>query len=372
MSLDCAILVPFYRSRQWLDRCLESAVAQPVRWILLWDDGSTDGSLAIAQKWAAQDDRVVIQSAPNAGACAARNALLDWALAATDVEWFQYIDADDWIAPGKVERQIALAEPDSEWLYCDQVYLDYSYYPAHAIVRRWLDPHGLGYPPHPGSWLLRRSLFDRLPSLRWDQRFWACRNDLDFWLQGVTLGARTQHTRFVGSFYRAEWGRSQLTNVPAWYELDTIQAKFPAWVVTQRSTYSDQHCGAPPKGRSNYRARYDTPKLPGELPTVLIDVSPWTEPEGDWQRAIAALEALSARDLPCHVAILWPWGEQVARVRSIPVESLELRDYEGDFDCRVATGLEPVAIAPLELFDPPISWSPIGENPTPGTAKDGI
>lgn len=67
------------------------------------DDGSTDGTLQrLRDLERASGGRLRVIAQANAGASAARNT----GLAATQGEWVQFLDADDRLAPGKIERQI--------------------------------------------------------------------------------------------------------------------------------------------------------------------------------------------------------------------------------------------------------------------------
>jgi glycosyltransferase involved in cell wall biosynthesis len=102
MSPLVSILIPCYNAEQWLAETLRSALAQT--WsnkeIIVIDDGSCDRSFAIAQTFVSSGIKVIQQ--PNRGASAARNR----ALAEAQGEFIQYLDADDLLAPDKIERQV--------------------------------------------------------------------------------------------------------------------------------------------------------------------------------------------------------------------------------------------------------------------------
>ena len=101
-----SIIIPCYNAERWLAETLESALAQTWtnREIILVDDGSTDGSLPIAQKFTARGVQVVTQ--PNQGAAAARNTGMKLARG----DDLQFLDADDLLAPDKIEKQIQLLQ----------------------------------------------------------------------------------------------------------------------------------------------------------------------------------------------------------------------------------------------------------------------
>jgi glycosyltransferase involved in cell wall biosynthesis len=102
-----SILIPAYNAEQWISESIESAVDQT--WdhkeIIIVDDGSTDRTLAIAQRYASPNVTVTTQS--NQGAAATRNK----ALSLSKGDYIQWLDADDILASDKVVRQMeALAE----------------------------------------------------------------------------------------------------------------------------------------------------------------------------------------------------------------------------------------------------------------------
>ena len=88
-----SIIIPVYNVAQYLRECLDSVLAQTFGdWeAICVDDGSTDGSAAILDEYAAKDARFRVIHQENAGVSAARNAALD----AAKGEFFLFLDGDD-------------------------------------------------------------------------------------------------------------------------------------------------------------------------------------------------------------------------------------------------------------------------------------
>lgn len=88
-----SVIVPIYNSEAYLPRCIESIQKQsyPDLEILLIDDGSSDGSLAICRSSAESDPRIRVIHQENRGVSAARNAGLD----AMTGDCFTFVDSDD-------------------------------------------------------------------------------------------------------------------------------------------------------------------------------------------------------------------------------------------------------------------------------------
>ena len=76
-----SIIVPIYNAGNYLAPCLDSILAQTETklQIILVDDGSTDGSYAVAQSFADKDPRIMLLQQPHAGQSAARNTGLEHA-----------------------------------------------------------------------------------------------------------------------------------------------------------------------------------------------------------------------------------------------------------------------------------------------------
>ena len=100
-----SILIPAFNAERWLAETLQSALAQtwPNKEIIVVDDGSTDGTVAIARKFEPAGVQVITQQ--NQGAAAARNA----AYAGCRGDYIQWLDADDLLAPDKIEQQMRRA-----------------------------------------------------------------------------------------------------------------------------------------------------------------------------------------------------------------------------------------------------------------------
>jgi GT2 family glycosyltransferase len=106
MSALVSIIIPAHNSARWLAATLESALAQtwPHKEIIVVDDGSTDDTAAVARSFAARGVQSLTQ--PNLGAAAARNT----GLARARGDYVQFLDADDLLAPDKLERQVRLLQ----------------------------------------------------------------------------------------------------------------------------------------------------------------------------------------------------------------------------------------------------------------------
>ena len=102
-----SIIIPCWNVEALLPATLESVLAQQhTDWeIIAVDDGSTDATPAVLEKYVAKaSGRMQVLRQANQGACAARNA----GMALASGEWLQFLDADDVLDPGKVTGQVAM------------------------------------------------------------------------------------------------------------------------------------------------------------------------------------------------------------------------------------------------------------------------
>lgn len=92
-----SIIVPVYNTEKYLDQCIQSVLAQTyTNWeLLLINDGSTDSSGIICDKYAAEENRIRVIHQKNLGVSAARLKGLKDALGT----WIVFLDADDELMP---------------------------------------------------------------------------------------------------------------------------------------------------------------------------------------------------------------------------------------------------------------------------------
>lgn len=97
-----SVIIPAYNAEPFLARCLDSVLCQtlPDFELLLIDDGSTDGTGAIADRYAEKDDRVKVIHKENGGVSSARNRGLEVARGG----FITFVDADDTVAPSYLEK----------------------------------------------------------------------------------------------------------------------------------------------------------------------------------------------------------------------------------------------------------------------------
>lgn len=147
-----SVVVPAFNAEATLGETVRSALAGSFAdfELIVIDDGSTDGTAAIAETLAAEDRRVRLhRRGRNGGLSAALNS--GFALARGD--YIARLDADDLWHPDKLARQMALAdaEPDLAFIYCWARYID--------IEGRALSD---GPPQHFPRWALCRGLYESL------------------------------------------------------------------------------------------------------------------------------------------------------------------------------------------------------------------
>lgn len=101
-----SVIVPVYNGEAYIDRCVQSVLAQEYGQLelILVDGASTDGTLARCRWWQKRDDRVYVVHTPvNRGVSAGRNTGMQKAKG----EYLFFLDADDWLLPDCLRRLYA-------------------------------------------------------------------------------------------------------------------------------------------------------------------------------------------------------------------------------------------------------------------------
>ena len=112
-----SVVIPVYNPGKHLYRCLDSIVDQTYKnlQIILVDDGSTDGSSEVCDKYAEADSRIICVHQPNSGVSSARNKGLELATG----EYLHFPDSDDYLAEDTYERLIDQIDD------CDAIVFEY-------------------------------------------------------------------------------------------------------------------------------------------------------------------------------------------------------------------------------------------------------
>lgn len=94
-KIKISVIVPVFNAEKYLKMCLNSLVSQTLKniEIICIDDGSTDNSLAILDKFKSKDDRIKIIKQKNYGVSMARNN----GISEAQGEYIGFVDADDWV-----------------------------------------------------------------------------------------------------------------------------------------------------------------------------------------------------------------------------------------------------------------------------------
>jgi O-antigen/teichoic acid export membrane protein/glycosyltransferase involved in cell wall biosynthesis len=140
LSPQVSILIPAFNSEDSILRAITSAQCQTVNdiEIIVIDDASTDRTLELVLQHAENDPRIhVCRREVNGGPAAARNMGLKIATG----EWIALLDADDMIAPVRLERLLARVK-DDDVLIADNL----TTYDLHAdkVVKLAIDPDVIG------------------------------------------------------------------------------------------------------------------------------------------------------------------------------------------------------------------------------------
>ena len=176
-----SFIVPIYNAEQYLPACLDSLLGQTVRdlQIILVDDGSTDGSLAVAKRYTEKDTRMEVYEQPHTGQSAARNKGLSYVKG----DYLAFVDADDTIDVNWSETMLQAIEGVD---YVQSGYND-TKIPCHRYQFT-----------SPCMRLYRRQVIEDLrftEGMIYEDVIWS----VDLWMRNV----RCRRIRYGGYYYRA-------------------------------------------------------------------------------------------------------------------------------------------------------------------------
>jgi glycosyltransferase involved in cell wall biosynthesis len=113
MSIEKAlvsIIIPIYNAESFLEQCIDSILQQTYNnfELLLINDGSTDKSKEICERYSQKDKRVNVYHKKNGGVSSARNL----GLLKAQGKWVVFVDSDDWVDPNWLESYFPMNDSD--------------------------------------------------------------------------------------------------------------------------------------------------------------------------------------------------------------------------------------------------------------------
>lgn len=202
-----SVIVPIYNMERYLEEAVDSILLSDYSNIevILVDDGSTDGSYAVAQRYGLQDSRVRFYKQVNAGACAARN----YAISLAKGVYILPVDADNRISPTFISRAVTELERDAEVkVVCPR---------AEFFGERsgeWK------LPPFSLKLLARKNMMDTCALYRksdWERVGGYCeeiiaREDWEFWIAVLKDGGKVVRLPQVELYYRVRPASKRVTD----------------------------------------------------------------------------------------------------------------------------------------------------------------
>ncbi len=202
-----SVIIPMYNAEKYIGETLSSVLASDYAAleVVCMDDGSKDGSLALAQQYAARDQRVKVFTQPNAGPCVARNH----AISLAQGFYILPVDADNRISTTFISRAVAEMEKDAEVkVVCPRAEF------IGDCSGEWV------LPPFSLNLLARRNMMDTCALYRrsdWERVGGYCeeiiaREDWEFWISVLKDGGKVVRLPEIELYYRVRKGSKRITD----------------------------------------------------------------------------------------------------------------------------------------------------------------
>lgn len=107
MSIKVSVIIPVYNAELYIAKCIESLLNQTIQdcEFIFVNDGSTDRSQSIIERYKSKDSRIILINQPNQGVSAARNKGLHRAVG----EYIGFVDSDDYVDQEMFETMYSAA-----------------------------------------------------------------------------------------------------------------------------------------------------------------------------------------------------------------------------------------------------------------------
>ncbi|RYD51972.1 MAG: glycosyltransferase [Sphingobacteriales bacterium] len=209
-----SILIPAYNAAPWLAQALDCALEQTwlAKEIIVVDDGSNDKTLEVARAYESRGVKVFSQL--NSGASTARN----YAFRESKGDYIQYLDADDLMAPDKIEKQMVRLNEEGypKDILVSGRFAYFSEYPGDLesehipLYKDFTDPlewveiaWNQGYFIHVAGWLTPRNLIESAGS--WNESL-SLNDDGEFFGRLVLASRGILYCNNARTYYRKVTG----------------------------------------------------------------------------------------------------------------------------------------------------------------------
>lgn len=183
------VLMPVFNGERYLERAIQSILTQSFKdyKFLIIDDGSTDSSLEIINRYKEQDSRIqVLVNSNNRGLINTLNKSLD----TIDTKYVARMDCDDVAFPARLEKQVRLMEASPSigvcgtWITVKNTSDGSQYTQRYPTRQANIKVHMLSYcaVAHP-SVILRKSFFEQY-GLRYDPAYIHA-EDYELWTRAI-------------------------------------------------------------------------------------------------------------------------------------------------------------------------------------------
>lgn len=205
-----SIVIPVYNAAAFVEETIKSTLGQTYKHIelILVDDGSKDNSYDIIKKYETSNVKVVKQE--NKGASAARNH----GISLSAGQFIQYLDADDFLHPQKIERQLSTLQKFTSshliggtWQrFVDN--LDKKFGEVHPLQQQVEDVHCFNNIQWlidrpmmiPNTWLVSRKLVDLAGP--WNEEI-SLNDDGEYFYRVIAASAGVVIDRKAETYYRS-------------------------------------------------------------------------------------------------------------------------------------------------------------------------
>lgn len=202
-----SIITPLYNGEQYVAQTIESVLKQTYQeWeMIVINDGSTDGGLAVVEAYAAKDPRIQVFSQSNKGSAAARNN----AIRRAEGRYIALLDADDLWEPWFLEQQLKLmCEKNCQLVYGAHKRINGN---NEEVLQPFIPPKKVTYKDmlRTCSITCLTGLYDIVPfgKIYLHEEFHSLRDDYIYWLEILrNCGVAYGNQGVIGSYRMLENG----------------------------------------------------------------------------------------------------------------------------------------------------------------------